>query len=315
MNDTSKPRVAVLSGGRSPERDVSLAGGKAVSAALEDRGFPVVRLDPRELDVTDFDWKRGDVAFLVLHGEFGEDGQVQTQLDALGIPYTGSGPEASRLAFSKSATKERLRLAGIPTPESVVIRRGDSLDSLLERAERLGFPLVVKPDAQGSSLGVSVVHKPMQLPAALARCFALDGFGLLEKYVAGSEWTIGLLNNDALPPICIETPRGFYDYDAKYADEETQYLFETTVPESVLRELQSLAVGVGRAVGTRGIARVDFRLDGDLKPWVLEVNTIPGMTDHSLIPKAFARMGISFPQLCERIVLETLNQNTAQRAA
>lgn len=315
MTKSNKHRVVVLSGGSSPEREVSLQGGKAVSSALEKRGFRVEWLDPRELDVADFDWNPGDLAFLVLHGEFGEDGQVQQVLESLGIPYTGSGPQASRLAFSKSATKERLRLAGIPTPESVVIRRADSLDSFLKRAGRLGFPLVVKPDAQGSSLGVSVVQKPVQLPAALARCFVLDGFGLLEKYVAGSEWTVGLWNQDALPPICIQTARGFYDYDAKYADEETQYLFETAVPEWVLRELTRLAVEVAKAVGTRGIARVDFRLDGDLKPWVLEVNTIPGMTDHSLIPKAFARMGVSFPELCERIVLETMNRNTGQRAA
>lgn len=315
MSQQLKPRLVVLAGGTSPERDVSLEGGKAVLAALKDRGFPVAWLDPAEISLKDFSWQAGDVAFLVLHGEFGEDGQAQAILESLDIPYTGSDARASQLAFSKSATKECLALAKIPTPVAAVISRSDSLESLHLRAEAIGYPLVVKPDTQGSSLGVSVVPFENQLPAALARCFCLDRVGLLEAFVPGDEWTVGLWNDQALPPICIETPGGFYDFAAKYTSEETQYHFETTLPETELEQLKRIAVQVGQAVGTTGIARVDFRLDADQKPWVLEVNTIPGMTDHSLIPKAAARVGIEFPELCEQIVLETAGQHTARRAA
>ena len=148
--------------------------------------------------------------------------------------------------------------------------------------------------------------------AALDRCFELDPFGLLETYVPGSEWTVGLWNDQPLPAICIETPRGFYDYAAKYSDEETQYHFETQVPSAQLERMQRIAVRVGRAIGTKGIARVDFRLDAEGNPWVLEINTIPGMTDHSLIPKAAARLGIGFPELCERIALEAVRSSACE---
>ncbi|MCA9073181.1 MAG: D-alanine--D-alanine ligase [Planctomycetaceae bacterium] len=308
-------RVVVLAGGTSPEREVSLQGGWAVERALKQSGLETEWLDPSETPVLDFSWQVGDVAFLVLHGEFGEDGQVQSLLESRNIPYTGSDALASKIAFRKSATKERLQLAHVPTPDSVIISRGDSWESLQHRAASLGYPLVVKPDAQGSSLGVTVVFKEQDLQEAIERCFALDRFGLMERYIAGSEWTVGLWNDQALPPICIETPRGFYDYAAKYTDEETQYHFEAEVPAVHLERLKRIAVRVGQSVGTRGIARVDFRLNADWQPWVLEINTIPGMTDHSLIPKAAARVGIEFPELCERIVRETATQRRSQSAA
>lgn len=313
--NSNQVRVVVFAGGTSPEREVSLQGGRAVESALKRRGFETVWLDPAEDSVSDFLWQAGDVAFLVLHGAFGEDGQVQTLLESRNIPYTGSDAAASRVAFSKSATKERLQLAHIPTPDSVIISRGDAWESLKRRAASLGYPLVVKPDTQGSSLGVTVVYEENQLQAAVEQCLALDTFGLLEKFIAGSEWTVGLWNDQALPPICIETPRGFYDYTAKYADDETQYHFESNVPATHLERLKRIAVRVGQAVGTRGIARVDLRLNADCQPWVLEINTIPGLTDHSLIPKAAAKWGIEFPDLCERIVRETLVQHGSQRAA
>lgn len=313
--DTSKPRVVVLAGGTSPERDVSLDGGRAVERALKERGIETAWLDPAEESVTDFGWQAGDVAFLVLHGEFGEDGQVQSLLESRNIPYTGSDALASKTAFSKSATKERLQLAHVPTPDSVIISQGDSWESLEQRAKSLGYPLVVKPDAQGSSLGVTVVSQESELQAAVERCFALGHFGLLEKFIAGSEWTVGLWNDQPLPPICIETPRGFYDYAAKYTDEETRYHFESELATTDLERLKRIAVRVGQAVGTMGIARVDFRLNANWQPWVLEINTIPGMTDHSLIPKAAERIGIEFPELCEKIVKETAAQHQTKRAA
>ena len=315
MPAIDKPRVVVLAGGTSAERDVSLQGGRAVSAALATRGLETVWLDPAEVRLAEFPWQPGDVAFLVLHGEFGEDGQVQSQLEGLGIPYTGSGPEASKIAFSKSATKERLKLARLPTPEAVLINAADSLESLKQRAESLGYPLVVKPDTQGSSLGVTIVFEENHLPGALANCFELDHFGLMETYIPGSEWTVGLWNDMPLPPICIETPRGFYDYAAKYTEDSTQYHLEDKAPAGLLERLKRIAVRAGEAVGTRGIARVDFRLDEKSNPWVLEINTIPGMTDHSLIPKACARLGLEFPTLCERIVQQTDRKRRSTRVA
>ncbi len=315
MTTANKPRIVILAGGTSAEREVSLAGGRAVALGLEARGLETVWLDPAEGSIETFDWRGGDVAFLVLHGEFGEDGQVQSLLDERGIAYTGSDAQSSQIAFSKSATKERLQIAHIPTPVAVVVHRADAAGSLRQRAEALGFPLVVKPDRQGSSLGVSVVLEESELEAALDRCFELDPFGLLETYVPGSEWTVGLWNDEALPAICIETPRGFYDYAAKYRDEETQYHFETQIPKAQREWMQRIAVRVGEAIGTRGIARVDFRLDAEGRPWVLEINTIPGMTDHSLIPKAAARLGIAFPELCERIALEAVQAPRAKHAA
>ena len=316
MQAFNKPRIVIVAGGISAEREVSLAGGRAVAAALQSRGWEAVWLDPAEGSIETFDWQAGDVAFLVLHGEFGEDGQVQSLLDELGVPYTGSDAGASEIAFSKSATKERLQIANIPTPNAVVVHRADAAGSLRLRAEVLGFPLVVKPDRQGSSLGVSLVFEESELEAALERCFKLDPFGLLETYVPGSEWTVGLWNDKALPAICIETPRGFYDYAAKYEGDETQYHFETQVPSVQRERMQRIAVRVGRAIGTKGIARVDFRMDAASHPWVLEINTIPGMTDHSLIPKAAARLGLGFAELCEQMALEAAARaGVAKRAA
>jgi D-alanine-D-alanine ligase len=208
-----------------------------------------------------------------------------------------------------------MEIAHIPTPDAVVINRADAAEFLQQRARAIGFPLVVKPDTQGSSLGVSIVFEENQLPAALDQCFQLDQYGLLETYIPGSEWTVGLWNDLALPPICIETPRGFYDYAAKYSEDSTQYHLEAKVPPALLDRLKRIAVRVGQAIGTTGIARVDFRLDEKQNPWVLEVNTIPGMTDHSLFPKAAARLGYDFPALCEQIVRETVEKSQIKRAA
>ncbi len=315
MRAANKTRAVVLAGGNSPEREVSLQGGRAVTAALQTSGWETAWLDPQEIAVADFVWQPGDVAFLVLHGEFGEDGQVQTLLERLGIPYTGSDAPASKIAFSKSAAKTRLQMAHVPTPDAILINRADTLSFLQVRAKALGFPLVVKPDTQGSSLGVTVVFEDSQLPDALNRCFELDQYGLLETYIPGSEWTVGLWNDRALPPICIETPRGFYDYAAKYTEDSTQYHLEAKAPLALLEGLKRVAIRVGQVIGTAGIARVDLRLDEQQRPWVLEINTIPGMTDHSLIPKAAAQTGMTFPALCEQIVRETAEKPRMQKAA
>ena len=294
--------IAVLSGGDSPERVISLESGAAVATALQRRGHQVTRIDPAEFDLTDYRWDDIDVAFLALHGHFGEDGQVQQILETAGIAYPGSDSAASRLAFSKSASKERFLQCGVPTPAYVLVHESDASERIREQAKRIGFPLVVKPDGQGSSLGVSIVHSADELPDALARCFYFDAFGILEAAVIGSEWTVGILDDVTLPPIQIETDRGFFDYAAKYEDEATRYLFDSAVPPDVKATIEETGRRACSSLGTQGLARVDIMLDSANRPWTLEINTIPGLTSHSLIPKAAARVGMELGVLCERTI-------------
>lgn len=309
-----KLRVAVLCGGPSAERDVSLKSGAAVARSLESLGHIVREIDPAQVDVARCDWDQFDVAFIALHGKFGEDGQVQQILEQALVPYTGSGVAASRLAFSKSASKERFAQHQVPTAPYVLIHESDTAHRIVQQAEQLGFPLVVKPDTQGSSLGVTIVDSAADLPAALARCFHYDAFGLLEQAIRGSEWTVGLLDDRALPPIRIETDRAFFDYAAKYEDDETRYEFDSDVPADQVDRIVQAARGACAAVGTSGLARVDLILDQTGRPQVLEVNTVPGLTDHSLVPKAAARLGLSLADLCQACLSSALH-HAYRRAA
>lgn len=295
-------RVAVLAGGTSAERPISLESGAAVADALRQGGHTATLVDPADAPLQEIDWNRFDVAFLALHGTFGEDGGVQQILEDAGVPYTGSDVLASRTAFSKTAAKERFGHCGVPTPVYVIIHEADDASQIYRAARRLGYPLVVKPDAQGSSLGVSICQSPDDLPEALSRCFHFGPYGLIETMIVGTEWTVGLLDDLVLPVIQIETPRGFFDYQAKYHDDDTRYLFDFKAGPAVARDVQNAALRAARAVGASGLARVDLRVDGWGQPWVLEVNTIPGFTSHSLVPKAAARAGISFTALCERAI-------------
>ncbi len=301
-------RIVVLAGGTSRERNISLESGDAVAKALSERGHMVSRIDPAEIDLTTLDWSGYDVAFLALHGTCGEDGHVQQILEDFDIPFTGSDSTASRLAFSKSAAKERFVQSGVPTPAYVLIHESDSAARIQQQAAVIGFPLVVKPDAQGSSLGVTIVRSPEELPQALARCFHFDPFGLLESAIDGTEWTLGMLDDTPLPLIQIETGRNFFDYKAKYEDENTQYLFEFSVPANLVKEIESVGRRACEALGCRSLSRADLRVDKFGQPWVLEVNTIPGLTSHSLVPKAAARMGLSLGALCERAVYSRLTR-------
>lgn len=294
--------IAVLAGGNSAEREISLRSGAAVASALAGNGHRITELDPAAVELHRVDWRQFDAAFIALHGTFGEDGGVQEILERAGIPFTGSSAEASRLAFSKSAAKERFFQAGVPTPHYALIHQSDNAARIESLFPRIGFPMAVKPDAQGSSLGVTIVQSPLEIPQALANCFSYDPFGLLETAVPGTEWTVGFLDDMALPVIQIETEREFFDFQAKYDDDATRYLFDFNVPDDVVRGIETTARNACTALGTRGLVRVDLRLDRFLRPWVLEVNTVPGLTDHSLVPKAAARMGIAFEELCERAV-------------
>jgi D-alanine-D-alanine ligase len=295
-------RIVVLCGGASAEREISLQSGAAVCAALQSRGHVIEQIDPAETKLESVDWPRFDAAFLALHGRFGEDGGVQRLLDAWGVPYTGSDAASSRLAFSKSAAKERFAVCHVPTPPYQLIHVSDSVGGLENAASKLTYPLVMKPDASGSSLGVSFVEGPQDLPRAAEECFRHGPFGLLEKAIAGTEWTLGVFNEEPLPLIRIEPQQSFYNFTAKYEDAGTGYCLDPDVPAAVYQAIEDAGSAACRAIATCGIARVDLRVDAALRPWVLEVNTIPGFTDHSLVPKAAERRGWTLGELCERAV-------------
>jgi D-alanine-D-alanine ligase len=303
-------KIAVLLGGVSAEREISLASGAHVVEALTAAGHQVVQIDPKFVDLSKYQWDGIDVAFLALHGKFGEDGHVQSILELLGIPYTGSDAETSRIGISKSATKERLIQHGIPTAPYVLIHESDNPERILSQARNIGFPVVVKPDTQGSSLGVSIVNCETDLCVAVNSCFKLDAFGLLEKAVIGTEWTVGMLDQFRLPAIQISTGREFFTYEAKYQDDDTGYRFDYDVPANVVKRIEQTALHACIALGTSGLARVDIMVDQFQQPFVLEINTIPGLTDHSLVPKAAARIGWSFAELCERAIFSCLKLET-----
>ncbi|MDS4032006.1 MAG: D-alanine--D-alanine ligase [Candidatus Contendobacter sp.] len=298
-------RVAVLMGGWSAERAVSLVSGQAVLRALqtcgvEARGIDVDRSILQVLADGGF-----DRAFIVLHGRGGEDGVIQGALDLLGLPYTGSGVLASALGMDKLRTKQVWVGAGLPTPPWRLV---ESPAELAEAAAALGLPLAVKPAREGSSIGVSRVDDPSQFQAAWARAVACDSPVLVEPWISGQEYTGGLLRDEALPLIQLETPRAFYDYEAKYHADDTRYLCPCGLPEAREAELRELVRQAFAAVDGYGWGRVDLLVDAQDRPWLLEVNTVPGMTDHSLVPMAARVAGLDFEALVWRILETSLTR-------
>jgi D-alanine-D-alanine ligase len=285
-------RIAVLKGGPSAEREVSLASGAAVARALRARGYDVV-----EVDVTDavLDLPPDvDAVFIALHGAFGEDGGVQAILEARGIPYTGSGPTASRLAFDKIESKKVFERAGISTARYEVLRRG--------QPRTLRLPVVVKPPRQGSSIGLAKVFDESQWDSALETAFAYDSEVLVEAYIPGVELTVGIVGDQVLPVVEIRAPEGCYDYKAKYTKGLTEYLVPASLSVDDTRRCQELAWQAYTALGCRGMGRVDLRMTPEGHAYVLEMNTIPGFTEMSLLPKAARAAGIEFPELCDKIL-------------
>lgn len=296
----SRPlRICVLAGGPSAEREISLQSGDAVCQALRATGHTVTEIDPSPGRFDPQMLAGCDVAFVCLHGTFGEDGAIQRLLDATGIPYTGSSAETSRIAFSKSLSKQRFVDAGVSTPAWEFLTQRPSTIALNAMQSRLTFPVVVKPDKQGSSLGVTLVRNRSELGPAIDIAMEFGDEVLVETAVLGPEWTVSLLDRDVLPPIQISTDRPFFDFHAKYVDDHTRYGFHSEGSPSTLYETARNACD---ALETTGIARVDIRFDEHATPWVLEVNTIPGMTSHSLVPKAAARLGWTMQELCERAI-------------
>jgi D-alanine-D-alanine ligase len=298
-------RVAVLAGGDSAEREVSLRSGCGVAAALAAAGHYAALVDPADCPLDDVCWSAFDACFVALHGGAGEDGRVQRELERLEVPYTGSGPQACRLAMSKSAAKNQFTLHGVRTPRYALIAEDETPAAAARRVARLGYPLVVKPDAQGSSVGLALADGPDQLAQALTEARKPGGPTLAEPLVRGREFTVALLDDVALPTIEIVTPEAVFSYDAKYHSSLTEYLFDFELADEPRDEIHSAAVGAARALGTSGLARVDLILSHD-GAWVLEVNTVPGLTARSLAPLAAARAGIDMPQLCEMLVRRCL---------
>lgn len=305
-------RVAVLMGGPSGERVISLESGTAVHRALLESGVDAVAVDWRD-DVIDALRASGcERVFIALHGRGGEDGQIQGTLQTLGLPYTGSGVLASALAMDKSRTKRIWSDAGLPTPDWQVVaapRTGAPVaQSTAEAlAGRLGLPFMVKPAHEGSSLGVSKVKTLAQYAPALAAAEALDPLVMAERFVDGGEYTVPLLQGEALPVIRLETAREFYDYTAKYDDDAgTRYLCPCGLAPEREAALQALALQAFEALQGFGWGRVDMMLDAALQPWLIEANTVPGMTSHSLVPMAARAAGIGFAELCLRILESSL---------
>lgn len=300
--------VALLAGGDSAEREVSLASGAEAAKALSSIGHQVTWFDPAEIELRDIDWRRYDVCFIALHGGAGEDGRVQAELEALGAPYTGSNPTASRLAMSKSAAKERFDRFGAPTLPAVVLSRNESIEQTAARVAPLGYPLVVKPDSQGSSVGIGFAASVAELANRVAEASRYDVQLLVEPWVDGREFTVAVLGRRPLPLLEIATPHGWFDYQAKYESDATEYRFETGLPEATVEGLQAIAVAAADALGAAGLVRVDLMLDRDERPWVLELNSVPGLTSHSLAPMAAAREGIEFPALCNWMLQDALRK-------
>ena len=337
-------KITVLMGGTSAERDVSLASGLRVAEALRERGHEVVTLDTARGELSAKDEKQllakgnvvkreppsqdaltkmaaetlpqmmralpslkeADVVFLGLHGGYGEDGTIQALLDMAGIRYTGSGHLASALAMDKDLSKHLFRRAGVQTADWVMARREAPLE---EQLGRLALPVIVKPSKQGSTVGLSLVKKREELPAAVAEAFRHDDEVMIEQFVPGRELTVGILGDDALPVGEIIPKHEIYDYECKYTVGMAEEVFPAQIPSDRAREAQELARRAFQALKLRGYARIDFRMTEEGGLFCLEANTLPGMTQTSLIPQGAAAAGISFPELCERIAMFAVEED------
>jgi D-alanine-D-alanine ligase len=294
-------RVAVLLGGDSTEREISLLSGNAVLAGLKRRGVDAHAFDPREQSLPKLVDEHFDRVWIALHGPGGEDGTLQGALEYLGVPYTGSGVMGSAIGMDKLRTKRLAHAVGVATADYVVLRGQQDFEIAVER---LGVPMIVKPATQGSSVGMSKVEKAGDLPAAYELAAKIETAVFAEPWITGKEYTVAVLQGQALPSIRIETPKTFYDYEAKYFRNDTRYFCPSGLSVPAEQHLANLAVAAFDAVGASGWGRADFMADTTGRPLLLEVNTIPGMTDHSLVPMAARASGIEFDELVWR-VLET----------
>ena len=300
-------RIVVLMGGESAEREVSLRSGGAICRALEKLGCDVIALDWRAALLPELLAMRPDRVFIALHGRGGEDGCLQGALQVAGIPYTGSGVLACALAMDKIRTKQVWQSMNLPTPDFVV---ADPTLPAQQIIARLGLPVLAKPAREGSSIGISLVRDASALDAALALARSHDAQVLVEAFISGGEYTVSIVDNEVLPAIKLETPREFYDYEAKYHATTTRYLCPAGLSEAEERAMASVARAAFEAVGAEGWGRVDFMRDAAGQVWLIEVNLVPGMTDHSLVPMAADVAGWSFEDLVARILRSSFGART-----
>ena len=310
----TRSKIGVLMGGQSSEREVSLKTGEAVYRSLVRSGYDAVAIDVSTNLSNVLAEQAIEIAFLALHGPGGEDGAIQGFLETLGIPYTGSGVRASAIGMHKVVTKTALEAQGIPVPRGTVVWRGTAptLNRTLTSC-KLKLPIVVKPASQGSTIGVTIVRKPSQWKEALRVAHRYDEEAMVEAFIPGHEVTLSLLGNadgtvTGLPAVEIVAPDGFYDFSAKYEKGRTQYLCPAPLSAAVSREIKALAIRTYQALGCNGAARVDFRITPKGKPYVLEINTVPGMTETSLLPMAAGKAGLSYDALTERILQSALRR-------
>jgi D-alanine-D-alanine ligase len=301
-------------GGRSSEREVSLRTGQAVHQSLRRRGYDAVAIDVGDRLHQDLVDQKVAIAFLSLHGPGGEDGTIQGFLETIGMPYTGSGVQASAVGMHKVVTKTLLAAHDIPVPAGTVVTRGDapSLPKIMKQA-KLKLPVVVKPASQGSTIGVTIVRRPKEWKDALELAHRYDAEAMVEAYIPGHEVTVSILGATAQPPkvlpaVEIVAPDGFYDFSAKYQKGKTRYLCPAPLPAKILRAIGSLARRTYQVLGCEGAARVDFRITPKGRPFVLEINTVPGMTETSLLPMAAAQAGADYDSLVEWILQSALDR-------
>lgn len=302
-------RIVVLAGGKSTEREVSLNTGRGIAAALKEKGYDVTLMDvdnelPKKLLAL-----QPDAVHIALHGRYGEDGTIQGMLEIMGIPYTGSGVLASALAMNKIMAKKIFRYEGIPTPQEVVLNKDevgyDFLKVILMVRDNLKFPVVVKPGSEGSSVGLSIVRREEELVEAVKKVFLYDSEALVEEYIKGMEVTVGILGNKepvALPPVEIVPAHEFYDYESKYVKGMSEHIIPARLGTEVLEMVKNVALKAHKALGCSGYSRVDLIVNQAGKPYVLEVNTLPGMTETSLLPDAAKAAGMSYSDLTEYIL-------------
>ena len=301
-----KKNIAVLMGGISSEREISLQSGKAVANALRETNNNIIEIVVNDEVVNELDNHEIDVAFIALHGRFGEDGGIQKVLESKGIPYTGSGVYASTLAMNKLKSKNIFRNNSIPTPDYDTVSTTQSMSEIVKRVKELNLPVITKPVSNGSSVGISIIKEYDELQDGINNAGLFGEEILIEKYIEGKELTVSILDNKPLPVIEIKPVSKFYDYNAKYKDKNTQYVVlkpgDQTLPFSSYTSAQELAIHAHNSLGCRGFSRVDMILGKDGRIYVLEVNTIPGLTDRSLLPKAAGAVNIGFTELCIIII-------------
>lgn len=296
------PRLAVISGGNAHEREVSLKSGQAVFTALQQAGYDAVNWVIDDLSEVIQLVAQASQPFMVvnvLHGRGGEDGQLQALLDVLGVSYTGSGMLASALSMDKIVTKQIWRAQGLPTAEyhHVTAATLAAFD-----VQKVTYPVMVKPAREGSSIGMFKVDSAEQMPAVLQEALTYDDHVLIESWIDGAEYTVAILGDEALPAIRLKTPHVFYDYEAKYQSDTTEYLCPCGLDAATEQALQTLALRAFNALGAQVWGRIDVMIDQQGQAWLLELNTVPGMTDHSLVPMAAQQAGLNFTQLVERVV-------------